>query len=604
MLAEITEDGARIGCATEFRHKDLIKSIPGARWDASSGLWLMSLSWSSCLALRATFGNDLEIGPNLHEWATQHRTNLIDPAMKLREVIGSDEGDPDLFPHQRADVEFLSLVRKAILSSEMGVGKTPSAIRAMKKIHDSGEPVFPALVVGPNSVKENWKREFERWWPGVKAQVINGTASQRRKQLQTEADVYIINYESLRAHSRLQPYGSIALRRCVACGGSDPTIKDTQCQAHKRELNEIDFVTVVADEVHRAKEPKSQQTRALKAAAQGAVNRFALTGTPVANTHMDLWSILNFIDPDEWPSKTRWMDRLINMTYNVWGGTVVSGVKPERRDEFDATILPRMRRMTKEVVLPFLPPILTERRDVQMSPKQKKAYTQLAEKMIAELDTGEMLVTTNTLTQSLRLLQLASSYGELDVIETIGEDGWPIQKERLILTNPSSKVDAFIDDLGDYEGRAVLVFTVSSQLLHLLSEALTKRDIPHGKIVGKQFMAERQTSIDDFQAGKTKFILATVGAGGTGITLTAANTVVYLQRSWSLIDMEQSHARAHRIGSEVHDSILQIDYVTPNTMEEAVIAALEGKSAGLEDLVRDKELLRRAINGNVEKKES
>ena len=250
-------------------------------------------------------------------------------------------------------------------------------------------------------------------------------------------------------------------------------------------------------------------------------------------------------------------------------------------------------------MLPFLPPLLRERRDVEMSPKQKRAYTQLAEKMIAELESGEMLVATNTLTQSLRLLQLASSYGELDVVETIGDDGWPVQKERMILANPSSKVDAFMDDLDDYEGRSVLVFTVSSQLLHLLSEALTKKGIAHGKIVGGQSMAERQMSIDDFQAGKTKFILATVGAGGTGITLTAANTVVYLQRSWSLIDMEQSRARAYRIGSEVHESILQIDYVTPNTMEEAVIAALEGKSAGLEDLVRDRDLLMRAIGGGI-----
>lgn len=599
MLAEITDDGTRIGCATEFRHKDLIKSIPGARWDSSSGLWLLHLSWSSCLALRATFGAELEIGPKLFSWATELRENLINPALDLRGIIAEENGDADLLPHQRADVEFMSLVRRVLLANTMGTGKTASTIRTLKRLHEEGEQVFPALVVGPLSVKLSWKREFERWWPGVKVQVIGGTAAQRRKQFQEEADVLVVNYELLRSISRLNPYGNIALRRCAECGGSDPGVKTTQCQVHPRELNEIEFVTVIADEAHRIKDPKAQQTRALKATAKHGVNRFALTGTPIANSYLDLWSILNFIDPDEWPSKTRWVDRLIDLTYNVWGGVVVSGVKPNRRDEFDATVLPRMRRMTQEVVLPFLPPILTERRDVEMSPKQKRAYSQMAEKMLAELDNGVILSAANDLIRDQRLLQLSSSYGELEMTQDDSDDGWAKQKSRLILTNPSSKISAFMDDLEDYDGRSVIVFTVSSQLLRLLSEALTKHGTAHGVIVGGQSHAERQTHIDDFQSGKTKFILSTLGAGGTGITLTAANTVVYLQRSWSLIEMEQSRGRAHRIGSEIHDSILQIDYVTPNTVEEAVIAVLEGKVESLEDLVRDKELLKRAILGSI-----
>jgi len=123
MLAEITPDGRRIGCATEFRHKDLIKSIPGARFDAALGLWVLRLSWSSCLALRATFGAALEIGPELGAWAAAHRSALIDPALALRGVVASEDGDPVLFPHQRVDVEFLTLVRRAILASTMGTGK-------------------------------------------------------------------------------------------------------------------------------------------------------------------------------------------------------------------------------------------------------------------------------------------------------------------------------------------------------------------------------------------------------------------------------------------------------------------------------------------------
>ena len=215
-------------------------------------------------------------------------------------------------------------------------------------------------------------------------QVVNGTAAQRRKQLETKAHVYIVNYESLRSHSRLAPYGSIALRRCIDCGGEDERTTVARCQVHERELNRIEFRTVIADEAHRAKDPTAQQTRALKAASKGAEFRYAMTGTPIANDVVDLWSILNFVDPVEWPSKTRWIDRLVDITYNVFGGIVVSGVKAGRQDEFDMTVQPRMRRMTKEVVLPFLPPVMTERRDVAMTPKQKKAYDDLVAKMLTD----------------------------------------------------------------------------------------------------------------------------------------------------------------------------------------------------------------------------
>ena len=356
---------------------------------------------------------------------------------------------------------------------------------------------------------------------------------------------------------------------------------------------------VLVHNSHRIKDPTTRQTRALKWVAKKATFRYALTGTPVANNVVDLWSILNFIDPVEWPSKTRWIDRLVDVVYNVFGGIVISGVKPDRQDEFNKTVYPRMRRMTKEVVLPFLPPIVTERRDVALNPKQKKAYAQMAEHMMAMLDDEELLVTTNPMVQAMRLLQLASSYGEIETTEVTTEDGSIEMRDRLILSDPSSKIEAFMDDLADYEGRSVIVFAVSRQLIMLLSKHLEKKKVEHGLIVGNQHELERQEAIDDFQAGRTKMILATVQAGGTGINLTAADTVVYLQRSWSLIDMDQSMARAHRIGSEVHESILRVDYVAPDTFEEVVLARLAGKSAGLEEIVRDKDLLKKAIRGEV-----
>jgi len=581
---ELDELGKNVVIHTEWRFKELCKSIPGSKWDPKEQQWRVPTSWATCLALRSTFRDDLVIGPRLAAWAGQEVATRINPANELRELEVIEDGfNEDLFPHQRAGVKFLAVARRALLADEPGLGKTAQAIRALKELQDRGEDVFPALIVCPNTLKKNWKREFERWWPGVDVEVIKGSATQRRKIFEESADVYVINWESLRSHSRLSGYGSIALAKCPECGGHDDRVSENRCEVHLRELNTIDFKAVIADEIHRSKEPKSKQTRALWAATGDADIRFALTGTPIANNVLDMWSILHWLSPDEWPSKTRWIDRMINTMMNAFGGMMVLGVKPHMEQEFYAAINPRMRRMLKQKVLPWLPEMMFERKDVEMSTKQKKAYDQMRDLMIAELEDGESVTAPSPLTQTIRLLQFASSFAEMSVDETTGES-------KVTLIGPSCKVDAVMDDIknGDFGDDSVAVCAVSRQLIDLLSAEMTKEKIPHGLITGAQSEDERQQAVDDFQAGKIKWILFTAQAGGVGITLTAARRLIMLQRPWSLVDHKQALDRVHRIGSEIHDSIIISDYVTEGTIEERVIQVLETKADNFEQIVRDK----------------
>ena len=442
------------------------------------------------------------------------------------------------------------------------------------------------MIICPNTLKKNWQREFKKWWPSVNVQVISGTATQRRKQFDVEADIYVINWESLRTHSRLAPYGSIALAKCKECGGHDERVSANKCEVHLRELNQIDFKAVVADEIHRCKDPKSKQSRALWSATGDAEFRFALTGTPIANNVLDLWPILHWLSPEEFPNKTKWIDRMVNTMLNAFGGMMVLGLKPHMEQEFYATINPRMRRMLKAKVLPWLPEIMTERRDVEMSTKQAKAYKQMRDNMIADLEGSGALVAPSVLTQTTRLLQFASSYADIVVDEKTGEP-------KAILAEPSCKVDALMDDIKnkDFGDDSVAVCAVSRQLLELLSANLTKEGIAHGMITGAQNEEERQKSIDDFQSGKTKWILFTDKAGGVGVTLTTARRLVMLQRPWSLVDHKQALDRVHRIGSEIHDSVIITDYVTEDTVEERVIQVLETKADNFEQIVRDKDKL-------------
>ncbi len=591
-----TNDKRILITETSALQKDLFNRIPGAKYSHKQFGWNMPLGWAGCLALRSTFRHDLVLGEKLTEWATNELEFRINPCLALRDATDA-EGADSLYGYQRAGVSFLSTAKRALCADEMGTGKTRQAIMALQQLYMQGENPFPALVVAPNSTKISWQREAETVWPGLTVSVVKGSAAARRKQLEEPAHIYVMNWESLRQHSRLAPYGSIGLRRCVECGGADPRITHVKCEVHQRELNQIDFRSVIADEIHRAKDPKAKQTRALWAATGDADIRFALSGTPIASTPDDLWSILHWLSPEEWPSKSRYIDRMLEVSYNAFGAPTVIGVKPHMQAEFFAALDPRMRRMPKSLVLQHLPPIVTERRDVEMTPKQKKAYNQMVDQMVAELDDGNMLVTTSPLVRMTRLLQFASSYAE---IEYEWNERRQENDEHVKLIDPSCKISAFLDDLDDFGDDSIVVFAVSKQLINMLSEKLEKKGIEHGMITGDQNTDQRQHHMDRFQRGETKLMLCTIAAGGTGITLTKARVAVFLQRSWSMIDNIQAEARVHRIGSEQHESVAIIDYITAGTVEETVIGAVEQKSERLEEILRDRELLKRTIQGVID----
>lgn len=588
----------------EWRFNELIKNVPSSSFRKDK--FLINLTWPTALALKNNLGDNLEVSDALKAWMADYYTNRILPAYQLRSVTNMEEGYDFLFPHQKADVQFLSTARRALLANGMGSGKSISATASLRHMSENlGEDVFPVFIACPNSTKMAWGREFEKAWPGKKITVVNGTATQRRKQFkdfeENGGEVLIMNWESIRFHSRLKAVGGVAFKKCAECGGADPNVKVTACETHDKELNSINFKSVIGDEIHRISDPKAKGTRAFKYATGDADIRIALSGTPIMSTPDDLFSALNWLYPTAYPSKTGFLDRFCDVVVNEWGASIVTGIKKNMQTEFFAGLDPILRRMPKEVILPFLPPVLRDRRDVEMGTKQAKAYKQMNEKMVAELDNGDVIYTTSPLTKMGRLLQFASAYGTMESRE-VNDKNSPIPNQKiieeyLVLTDPSCKIDAFMEDIPDFGESSVVVFAQSKQLINLLAARLDKHDIKYGLITGDQDAVERQAYMDAFQAGNIKFILCTIQAGGTGITLTKADTMVFLQRSWSMIDNQQAEARAHRIGSQVHDKVQIIDYVTSGSVEEYVFEAIAKKLDNLEFILRDKDLIRTVLKG-------
>lgn len=590
----------------EWRYKESLSNIPGASFRKDK--YLLPLEWATALAMQANLGQNLKVSDELMSWMSNHYNTRILPAYNIRNQPSIEEGYDFLYPHQKADVKFIEASRRAILANDLGSGKSISATAGIRNLSEKGEDVFPILVTCPNSTKIGWAKEFEKAWPGRKITIVEGTATQRRKQFkefsENGGEVLIMNWELVRQHSRLQAYGGIALKRCTECGGLDPKVKSTACEAHQKELNEIDFKAVIGDEIHRISDPSSKVSRAFKNASGDADIRIALSGTPINATPDQLYSALNWLYPDAYPSKVKFLDRFCDMVPGEWGGTVVLGVKKHMEAEFFAGLDPILRRMPKSVILPFLPPVVRVRRDVDMSPKQAKAYKQMAEKMMAEVGDNDVTTTTSPLVQLLRMLQFASAYVEVSYEKVLDTDSpFPdtyIDKEILTMSDPSSKLDAFMDDIEDFGDSSVVVFAHHKQLIDLLTTRLDKQGIHYGLITGDQDVVERQAYMDAFQEGRIKFILCTIQAGGTGITLTKADTMVFLQRSYSMIDNLQAEGRAHRIGSEQHEQVTIIDYVSTDTADESVLEAIEKKQENLEFILRDNQVINDFLSGKFD----
>lgn len=497
-----------------------------------------------------------------------------------------------LLGYQRSGVAFLVKSRRALLADPPGTGKTAQLIRTLQVLQEMGEDPFPALVVCPNSLKlSTWARELSTWAPELSTQVIDGNASQRRKQLQQEAQVYILNWEGVRLHSRLAPYGTISL-----------TEKDKQL----KELNERGFRTVIADEAHKMGDPATAQTRAVWAVMHQAEFRFESTGTPVNRDIGSLWALLHGIEPTWFPAKTKYLDLFADTSLNPFGGLEVHGVNPVHRDEFFRIIDPLMRRIPKEAALPFLPPVLpVQVRHTPMSAKQKKAYDEMERGMIAQLN--DLLVAPNLLSQLLRLNQFASAHGEVvpgvkRQRQQVWQDGEltevmvDVATADLKLSSPSSKVDdlmELLDELGEDE--PLVVAAVSRQLIELAAERLKKAKISFGLITGAQSQYERDQAVQQFQAGNLRVVLFTVGAGAEGITLTRSRTLLFMQTPYSNIQYLQARDRVHRIGSERHDAIRIIKQITPGTVEERGEELLNTKQMRMEEVVRDQTTLAKLL---------
>lgn len=592
----------RIFVQTKWNERDLVKLIPGARWHTERKLWHVPLSWPACLQLRGIFKQDLTVGNELAEWSSYQHQTRVAPALRLRDLVEPEKSWPEdkLRSFQRAGVDFMDTAGSCLLADDMGLGKTVQVLALLNLLEELEGDGLPALVVCPKSVKLNWAREAGTWLPRANPYVVGGSAMKRHKMLieasEDPSALVMVSYDALRSHSRLAPYGSIRLKRCRECGNVETHVTPGLCEVHPQELNWMPFKTVVVDEAHRIKDPTSKQTRAAWAVGhtESVKRRIALTGTPIGNTPDDMWSIMHFVAPDEHPVKSSFVDRYCMTTWGKYGGIEISGLNPDTRDEFRAVVGSRFRRTPKALVLAQLPPVVRSRRYVDLTPKQLKAYQDIelgkgsGVPLATRLPDGNIMVAPNDLEAQMRLLQFSSA-----TMKQIGIDH-NTGKPKFEMCDPSSKIDELEVILEELGGKPVAVAAHHRQLVNLAAARLTHLGVPYRLIVGGQHDFERDAALRDMFAGKAQVLMFTVAAGGEGLTMTFADTLVFLQRSWSMLTNRQTVGRIDRIGAEVHSSLHIIDVIARGTVEETQLTRLYAKEARLDEITQDRERLRAA----------
>lgn len=460
-----------------------------------------------------------------------------------------------LFPFQEDLVDRLWTKKSILIGDDMGLGKTIEAIeidkrrrrRLAKNALFSGK--LRTLVIAPLSVLDVWEREFPKWAGALKIQVID--PKNRHRFLTEDADVYIMHWDAL----RLMP-----------------------------ELAQVKWWHIIADEVHRAKNRKTQQTQALKKLT--TIYKTALSGTPAEDKPHDLWSILHWLYPKEFRSYWKFYNRYVLWDTHPSGGyKIIKGVQNVK--ELQAQIKPFYMRRLKEDVLKDLPDKYYTQIHVDLTPAQRKAYDSMRKTMLAWVGENEdkPLASPVVISRLMRLQQFAiSSIDIVDGFKRNKETGEKDPCKIVRMVEPSSKLDALMSIIGDTD-ESIVVFTQFKQVANLLAARLERAEVTYGLYTGDTDKDDRDTIVSEFQRGLRRIFVGTIRAGGEGITLTRASTVCFIDRDWSPSKNKQAEDRLHRVGQK--NAVQVIDLMAKNSVDLGRHQKIEEKWTWLKQLLGD-----------------
>ena len=410
-----------------------------------------------------------------------------------------------------------------LLADEMGLGKTVQALAMMESLPG------PHLVVCPSSLVWNWCREAERFVPDLKVLAIEGAGREELFEKISSSDIVVTSYALLR--------------------------RDIEKYNGRR------FSTAVLDEAQHIKNPDSQNAKA--ACSLEADARFILTGTPLENSLRDLWSLFDFLLPCYLGSRKDFQER--------YEKPLLEGERGPLWDRLNRRVRPWMLRRKKSDLLPELPDKIEQVVEVELTPAQKSVYTQLQIAARAEVDAMKESGGAARMRVLTALLRLRQACCDLRLLGTESPGS-------------SAKLDALLELVGEAVdgGHRVLVFSQFTAMLDLIAPALDEAGFAWCRLDGST--KDRASVVEKFQSDPAiPVFLISLKAGGTGLNLTAADTVIHFDPWWNPAIEAQATDRAHRIGQT--SVVTSIKLIARDTVEHRVIAMQEKKRALISGLL-------------------
>ena len=407
-----------------------------------------------------------------------------------------------------------------ILADEMGLGKTIQTIAFLLSNKDK-----KSIVITPTALIYNWKNELEKFAPTLKVGLLHAAKSEREKILDNidNYDVILTTYTTYK--NDIDKYKNISFDYCII------------------------------DEAQNIKNPDAIITKAIKNV--NAKVRFALTGTPIENNLMELWSIFDFIMQGYLYNKSKFKSIFINNDKNII--------------ELKNLIKPFILRRTKKEVITELPDKIEQKIIIDLEKEHKRAYKGYVNLITRKIkENNQDNITVFSYLTKLRQLCLSP---ELMVKNYQGKN---------------SKLDVLINIINDSSDEKILVFSQFTKVLEVIGKRLNEENISYSYLDGKTSAKDRVKLVEEFNTNNNKVFLISLKAGGTGLNLTSANIVVHFDPWWNPAVEDQASDRAHRIGQKNVVNVIKL--IAKGTAEERVINLQETK----------KELIEDVINGNLD----
>lgn len=449
---------------------------------------------------------------------------------KITPVDVPDSLNCELRCYQKQGLSWLQFLREnnlnGILADDMGLGKTVQALSHILKEKESGRMDRPILVVAPTSLMVNWRHEAAKYAPDLKVLTLHGQDRKDFFNLINSHDLVLTTYPLL--------------------------------SRDKDHLVKHEFHMLILDEAQVIKNPNTMAHRTVQQI--NARHRLCLTGTPMENHLGELWALFYFLMPGFLGDQKKF-----NQTFRV---PIEKHGDNDRRDNLARRVKPFMLRRTKSQVVSELPPKTEIIQTIELMPEQRALYESIRltmhERVRQEIQEKGLNKSHIVILDALlklrqvccdpRLLKLEAARGVLE----------------------SAKVQFLRDTLPEMieEGRQILLFSQFTSMLALIEEELTKIGIPFVKLTGQT--KDRATPIEEFQSGKAPVFLISLKAGGTGLNLTAADTVIHFDPWWNPAVENQATDRAYRIGQDKPVFVYKL--ITEGTVEEKIMLMQQRKA--------------------------